>query len=317
MNDLVPLSLTIGIPLLVSGALAVNRSGNLLDWGLSALLCVGVAVYVYLAGPIWTWTGFGWRRLPLLAAAAAILWSARHVWELPVLPSASPEAMGATALRLATAALVAGLLINLHTGSITPNGAVDLAFPLTGGRFAVLQGGGSRALNGHRTIPAQAYAIDIVGLNDRGRRAHGVRRPAALDAYEVYDRGVVAPCAGVVLGMSDGAPDAAIGRADSLAPAGNYVLLSCAVDGVEITLLLAHLRPGSVAVSPGDQVERGSLLGRVGNSGNSTEPHHHIHAVHGREADLEAVLATAEPVPLTLNGRFLARNSIIHISDPP
>jgi murein DD-endopeptidase MepM/ murein hydrolase activator NlpD len=41
--------------------------------------------------------------------------------------------------------------------------------------------------------------------------------------------------------------------------------------------LLGHLRRGSVRVRRGDRVRAGDLLGRVGNSGNSTEPHLHFH----------------------------------------
>ena len=317
MNELLlPLGLTLGLPLLLSALLVVSRPRSRLDWLLSALLCGGVPVYLYLAGPIWAWIGFGWRILPLMAAVAAVLWSARCLQARPILPSARPLALAGAALRGAMAALIAMMLVNLHMASFAPAGAVDLSFPLAGGRFVVLQGGGAAALNGHHAVPAQAYATDIVALNDQGRRAQGVR-PEALDAYEVFDRDVIAPCDGVVSGRSDGAPDMPIGGADSLRPAGNHVLLTCVVGGAEVTLLQAHFRRSSVAVAQGDQVQRGALLGRVGNSGNSTEPHLHIHAVRGRESELSAVLATAEAVPLTFNGRFLTRNAIIHIADPP
>jgi hypothetical protein len=39
---------------------------------------------------------------------------------------------------------------------------------------------------------------------------------------------------------------------------------------------LAHLRPESVAVEPGQRVERGQQVGRCGHSGNSSEPHLHF-----------------------------------------
>jgi murein DD-endopeptidase MepM/ murein hydrolase activator NlpD len=42
-------------------------------------------------------------------------------------------------------------------------------------------------------------------------------------------------------------------------------------------LFVAHLRRGSVAVAQGDRVAKGQMLGRVGNSGNSSEPHVHVH----------------------------------------
>src|SRR3546814_2633745 len=41
--------------------------------------------------------------------------------------------------------------------------------------------------------------------------------------------------------------------------------------------MLAHLRRGSVAVEAGQQVAAGDELGRCGNSGNTSEPHLHLH----------------------------------------
>ncbi|MFE0461586.1 peptidoglycan DD-metalloendopeptidase family protein [Kitasatospora sp. NPDC058965] len=57
-------------------------------------------------------------------------------------------------------------------------------------------------------------------------------------------------------------------------PYGNHVVL----DTGDAVVKLAHLRPGSVTVTVGQHVEAGRLLGEVGNSGNSTEPHLHLHA---------------------------------------
>ena len=308
------LGLVLGIPLLLSGMTAFARPRSRLDWLLSALLCAGVSCFMYSSGAVWSWIGFGWRIVPLAAAAGAVAWSARRLRARPVLPSArSFLPLAGIVFRGAMVALIAGMLIDLHMTRRAPAGAVDLWFPLKGGRFAILHGGGA-ALNYHHSVPAQAYATDIVALNHRGRRAWGVR-PEALDAYEIFDQAVVAPCDGIVSGTSDGAPDAPIGRVDPLKPAGNHVLLFCAVGRAGITLLLAHFRSGSVAVARGDRVRRGTLLGRVGNSGNSTEPHLHIHAVRGSETDPGAVLATAHAVPLTFNGRFLTRNDVIHVSD--
>jgi len=317
VNELLPaLGVVLGVPLLLSGITAFARPRSRLDWLLSALLCAGVSCFMYSSGAVWSWIGFGWRIVPLAAAAVAVAWSARRLRARPNLPPARPFLpLAGTVFRGAMVALIAGMLIDLQMARLAPAGAVDLWFPLKGGRFAIMHGGGGAALNYHHPVPAQAYATDVVALNHRGRRARGVR-PEALDAYEIFDRAVTSPCDGIVSGTSDGAPDAPIGRADPLKPAGNHVLLFCAVGRAGITLLLAHFRSGSVAVARGDRVRRGTLLGRVGNSGNSTEPHLHIHAVRGSETDPGAVLATAHAVPLTFNGRFLTRNDLIHVSDP-
>ena len=42
-------------------------------------------------------------------------------------------------------------------------------------------------------------------------------------------------------------------------------------------VFLCHLQPGSLLVKAGDRVAAGQPLGRVGNSGNTSEPHVHVH----------------------------------------
>lgn len=55
---------------------------------------------------------------------------------------------------------------------------------------------------------------------------------------------------------------------------GNHVILDI---GNGFYAFYAHLQPGSLRVSLGEKVHRGQVLGLVGNSGNSTEPHLHFH----------------------------------------
>ena len=57
-------------------------------------------------------------------------------------------------------------------------------------------------------------------------------------------------------------------------PAGNHVVLDL---GQGEYLLLAHFQQGSVRVKAGDRVDEGQLLGLCGSSGNSSEPHIHVH----------------------------------------
>jgi len=54
--------------------------------------------------------------------------------------------------------------------------------------------------------------------------------------------------------------------------AGNHVIMRTG----GTYALYAHLAPGSVAVTRGQQVRAGELLGRVGHTGNSTAPHLHF-----------------------------------------
>ena len=55
---------------------------------------------------------------------------------------------------------------------------------------------------------------------------------------------------------------------------GNYVMID---HGKNEYSLYAHLQPGSVGVHVGDEVKAGDVIGKLGSSGNSTEPHLHFH----------------------------------------
>jgi murein DD-endopeptidase MepM/ murein hydrolase activator NlpD len=51
--------------------------------------------------------------------------------------------------------------------------------------------------------------------------------------------------------------------------------------GNEKFALYAHMQPGSLRVKVGDHVRRGQVIGLLGNSGNSTEPHVHFQIADG------------------------------------
>jgi murein DD-endopeptidase MepM/ murein hydrolase activator NlpD len=44
----------------------------------------------------------------------------------------------------------------------------------------------------------------------------------------------------------------------------------------DVVAVFAHLAPGSVAVTEGQLVRAGDVIGRVGHTGNSTSPHLHF-----------------------------------------
>ena len=77
--------------------------------------------------------------------------------------------------------------------------------------------------------------------------------------------------------------------------AGNMVGVYYAPDNVTITYW--HLF--SRAVKVGDLVTKGQRIGRVGSSGNSTGPHIHVQANHGRGFDYHAHTDPARWVALT------------------
>lgn len=151
----------------------------------------------------------------------------------------------------------------------------------------VVWGGDAMATNYHAADPAQRWAYDLV-IEPAG---HGAASNAAYGCYGVEVR---APAAGRVTVAENGHPDGDPAHfvPNYAAPAGNHVSLRLATG---THLVVAHLAPGSVAVEVGDDVEEGALLGRCGNSGNSSEPHVHLH--HQRQ-DPALIGLLAEGLPL-------------------
>lgn len=152
-------------------------------------------------------------------------------------------------------------------------------------------------MNYHSAHPAQRYALDILRLNRLGTRAKGLY-PKKLTQYEIFEDPVYSPCTGKVIEVRDDLPDLTPPQRDPENPEGNHVTLTC--DGDDARLLLAHLKRGSVSVKKGATVKEGQIIGRVGNSGNTSEPHLHIHA----ERD-------GAGVPLRFDGQLLVRNALV------
>ena len=140
------------------------------------------------------------------------------------------------------------------------------------GPVTVAWGGGDSDVNYHVFLPDQRWAYDLLVTRD-GRSFEG--SGAELDDYYAYGLPVRAPASGVVFAASDGEPEVEIGEPRwGLAGLGNHVGLEVAPDEY---LFIGHLQPGSVTVQAGDRVVAGQVLGSVGNSGNSSEPHVHLH----------------------------------------
>ncbi len=139
------------------------------------------------------------------------------------------------------------------------------------GEWHVYWGGRTIEENYHAVDAAQRFAVDLVVRRDGASHAGD---PHRLENYFCWDAPVLAPAAGDVVAAVTGLADQAIGKTDAENPAGNHVVLDL---GEGEYLFLAHLRQGSVRVEAGDRVEPGEEIGRCGNSGNSSEPHLHVH----------------------------------------
>lgn len=178
-------------------------------------------------------------------------------------------------------------------GAVTISAAAPVVIgpPLVGDGWSVSNG--CCALNAHRDVilpvagrlnAAERFAIDWVRF-DLGRRplaADGVEftyvgDPTRNESYLAFDQPTVAVADATVVAVVGDEPDA---PPRTIVPGipfdrliGNHVILDLG-DGV--FALYAHLKQDSVTVRVGDRVIRGQEIGRVGNSGNTTEAHLHF-----------------------------------------
>lgn len=165
-------------------------------------------------------------------------------------------------------------------------------FPLRGVWYV---GYGASFHTGHRWAIPEEFALDVAKIGESGltHKRDGTR----FDDYYAYGADVLAAADGRVIRTTNDQPEdpSAMQRPNETQEAyftrlqkeqgerlakgltaitGNYVMID---HGNNEYSLYAHLQPGSVRVHIGDQVKAGDAIGKLGSSGNSTEPHLHFH----------------------------------------
>ncbi|MEK7851380.1 MAG: M23 family metallopeptidase [Deltaproteobacteria bacterium] len=283
--------LTVLIPLLSIILLGISRYDSLIGWIIKTLLAASLVLFAYSAG---TWAFLTYYLRYVMMALFLIIF-ARAYFKVRGLPFFGKKESG---IKTGILFFILSVLIILDAAVIKshfyPGEAVELSFPLKKGVYYVLQGGDSPVTNFfHRANPAQRYALDLVKLNRFGNRAGGLS-PKSLTEYSIFGDTIYSPCECIVTKAADGFPDQVPHNVDTKNPAGNHVAMECKGNRV----FIAHMINGSLMVKQGDHIKDGQEIGKVGNSGNTIEPHLHIHAER----------KNGEPVPILFNGSFLSLN---------
>src|SRR5690554_2643458 len=134
----------------------------------------------------------------------------------------------------------------------------------------MLWGGVTKKENNHITLENQKYAYDFVIMKEGATHSTGAKKN---ENYYVFGKDVYAPCDARVVKVITGIEDNTPGELNTKDAAGNVVILETIKNEY---LVLAHLKHNSIVVREGLFVRRGSLVGKCGNSGNSTEPRLHL-----------------------------------------
>lgn len=241
-------------------------------------------------------SGWHWRRLSSQGG-----WSLLRLSNIPTLVSIS----------LGAVFLWQGL-----SGRLQPDiQSIDLAAPMQRGEgICVLSGGNSLAMNAHFMTAGtplglkEIHSVDFTKVGSGGFRTKywGIDpQPREISDYLIYEEPVFAPCDGMIVEMKNDHPDHPAGGQFRDTTGVNFVTLRCG----QVDIILAHLKRGSIGVNLQQSVETGDLIGTIGNSGNTEEPHLHIQAQTVLPPDSTEIYQ--RPVAMTFDGRYLSRGECL------
>lgn len=202
------------------------------------------------------------------------------------------------------------------------DGAVIVEFPLRGEGWVAVTSPGDRIPSHGTDMLGQRFAFDLLKVDERkGVHFH----PASSlrgnliggrtqDCY-AWGAPVHAPIDGEIVRAVDGIAERSwihparelalvLKNAITFTPSrlpmilGNHVIMRFG----HIYAGFAHLLPGSVAVTAGQPVRSGEVIGRVGHTGNSTAPHLHLQLMDSAD------LMTAAGIPCAFRAYDVLRN---------
>ena len=130
-----------------------------------------------------------------------------------------------------------------------------------------------------RLVVSQRYAIDFMKFSNDYRLVHG--ESSSNSNWHSYGEEVIAVADGIISEVKEGiienTPLGKYAVSNSLEyAAGNYVILNIRQG---VYAVYAHLKPKSLRVKVGDKVQKGQVLGLIGNAGISDAPHLHFHMI--------------------------------------
>lgn len=152
----------------------------------------------------------------------------------------------------------------------------------------------------HKLWPQERLAYDVLAAP----YDHGAKMNAE---YGIWEMPVYSPVVGEVVGVCSDQVDIMPLKEEFTSLAGNYVYIK--VTETNSYLIFAHLKEDSIPVNVGDKVEPGQLLGKIGNSGTTSEPHLHLQHQRQNPNEISHPLL-AEGLPLIIEGKVDVKNKL-------
>lgn len=145
----------------------------------------------------------------------------------------------------------------------------NLILPFNG-TLLVTNGGRDALTNSHNRSADQGPQNQIYAYDFRnGHKGSG----ESVEDYEVFGEEVLAPGDGVIVQIIDGSFDVLPGERDRSVGVGNTIIIDHKNGEYS---LICHFKHKSIIVKECDEVKQGKVIGKCGNTGNTSEPHIHF-----------------------------------------
>ncbi len=197
--------------------------------------------------------------------------------------------------------LFIGYIFEISEPSIYTQTRIDLLFPLKNGTYVITEGGKTHYSNYHMSRDVkERQAIDISKINYLGSPLKNITlKGTSNNQFLIFGDSIFSPCNGVITKIDNNNNDHEPGEFNNtLSESPNLIKIS----HMEFNITIAHLKKGTISVQVGDLVKEGDYLGLVGNSGQSTAPHLHIHAEKGGTS-----------ATMFFNGKSLEKNDLVFL----
>ena len=178
----------------------------------------------------------------------------------------------------------------------------DYVFPIKGS--ATILGTPWNCVEGHRIVTSQEFAFDVADFRLDKNGGYALSSPSnsnRVEDYFIFEREVLAIGDGIVVAVGNQWPNEQVdnpleysveriieitqhllkeGVDFNHAILGNYVIIDHSNGEFS---LYAHMSESSFTADVGDVVKQGQIIGRVGNTSNSTSPHLHFQLMDSKD----------------------------------
>lgn len=158
----------------------------------------------------------------------------------------------------------------------------------------------------HVIWASERFAYDIV------MNPFNIVNSNELSNYGIWNKDIYSPVDGIVISTNNSDKDISPNATEFSSLEGNYVYIKIKSTGTY--LLMNHLKKESITVKIGQPLKVGDKIGKVGNSGTSSEPHLHIH--HQKQnptTTLHPICSEGLPLYFNINNEsiLLTKDSIL------